>query len=109
MIESLLGSVNLERVLIFLQCREEGYAREIAKFYDIPLTPVINQLKKLEVGNVIFAKKQGKTKIYKFNPRFPFQQELRNLLEKVITFYPQDVVQKLQYNRRRPRRSTKPI
>lgn len=33
MIESIVGSINCERVLTFLNAREEGYAREIATFY----------------------------------------------------------------------------
>lgn len=109
MIESVVGTLNKERILVFLQCREEGYAREIAKFFDIPLTPVINQLKILEAGNVLFAKLQGRTKIYKFNPRYPFLEELRNLLKKVVSFYPENIKHELQYNRRRPRRSEKPL
>lgn len=109
MIESLLGTVNKEKILVFLQCREEGYAREIAAFYDIPLTPVINQLKILEAGNVIFSKLQGRTKLYRFNPRYPFLTELRNLLVKVVSFYPENIKKDLQYNRRRPRRSEKPL
>ena len=32
MIESLLGSKNAERVLMYIFAREEGYAREIANF-----------------------------------------------------------------------------
>lgn len=34
MLEGLLGSKNRERVLLFVYCRDKGYAREIARFYD---------------------------------------------------------------------------
>jgi hypothetical protein len=34
MLEPLLGSTNAERVLIFILARNEGYAREIARFFD---------------------------------------------------------------------------
>jgi len=34
MIEVLLGSKNAERVLIYIFSREEGYAREIARFFN---------------------------------------------------------------------------
>jgi len=37
MLEAILGSVSRERVLIFLYAREEGYAREIARFFDTDL------------------------------------------------------------------------
>ena len=33
MIEVLLGSKSAERVLIYIFSREEGYAREIARFF----------------------------------------------------------------------------
>ena len=107
MIESLVGTLNKERVLVFLLCREEGYAREIAEFYKIPLTPVINQLKILENGSIIYAQLRGRTKIYEFNPRYPFLEELKNLIEKVVSFYPEEIIKELQYNRRRPRRTNK--
>src|SRR6185436_17736989 len=37
MIEVLLGSKNAERVLIYIHTRQEGYAREIARFYNTDL------------------------------------------------------------------------
>ena len=86
MLEALLGSINKEKILLFVISRESGYARQIAGFYDIPLTPVINQLKKLEEGSILYAEMQGKTKVYKFNPRFPFLKELKQLLEKVLAY-----------------------
>lgn len=109
MLEGLFGSIYKERILMFIFCREQGYAREMAVFYDIALTPIINQLKNLESGSVVFAQSQGRTKIYKLNPRYPFLQELKNLLEKALQFYPQDLKKKLLYNRRRPRKSNKPL
>lgn len=109
MLESLFGSIYKEKILIFILCREEGYAREIAKFYGIPLTPIINQLKNLESSSIIFAQSQGRTKVYKFNPRYQFLPELKKLLEKAVSFYPQELQQELLYNRRRPRRSNKPL
>ena len=48
MIEVLLGSKNAERVLIYIFAREEGYAREIARFFNTDLKSIQNQLDKLE-------------------------------------------------------------
>ncbi len=109
MLEGLFSSIYKEKILTFILCREKGYAREIARFYDIPLTPLINQLKNLESGTVLFAQAQGRTKMYKFNPRYPFLSELKKLLEKVVNFYPEELQQRLLYNRSRPRRSNKPL
>ncbi len=109
MLESLFGSATKEKILIYIFCREEGYGREIAGFFRIPLSPVLQQLKKLEAGNVLFARTKGRTKVYKFNPRFPFLQELKSLLEKAVSFYPEEITQQLYYDRRRPRKSNKEL
>ena len=37
MLEPLLGSTNAERVLLFLLARSEGYASEIARFFETDL------------------------------------------------------------------------
>ena len=108
-LKPILGSKNLERVLIFLAARNEGYAREIARFYDTDLMPVQNQLEKLEDGGVIVRKKIGKTILFRFNPRYPFLQELTTLLEKALEYYPEEIRDQLIYNRRRPRQQDKPL
>ena len=45
MIELLFGSINRERVLVFLYCRQEGYAREIAHFLKLILARYKNSWK----------------------------------------------------------------
>lgn len=109
MIESIVGSLSCERVLIFLLARGEGYAREIARFYDTDPTPIQKQLEKLELGGVLVSRSVGRTRLFQFNPRYPFNAELRELLTKVLTFYEEDERDRLQMNRRRPRRKGKPL
>ena len=87
MLEPLLGSTSAERVLIFILARNEGYAREIARFYKTDLTPIQKQLERLERGSNLVSLKVGRTRLYEFNPRYAFIKELRNLLQKTITFY----------------------
>ena len=109
MLESLFGSVNRERVLIFISARGEGYAREIADFYDTDLSPIQNQLDRLEAGNIFISKKQGKTRVYQYNPRFPFLKQLRAFIDKVIEFLPEKERERLVMVRKRPRRKGKPL
>ena len=109
MLESLLGSTNCERVLMFLTARNEGYAREIARFFETGLGPVQKQLEKLEAGGVLFSRLAGRTRIYAFDPRYPFLQELKKLLEKALSFYSEELREELLMNRRRPRRRGKPL
>ena len=62
MIEPLLGSKNRERVLLFLHARDEGYAREISRFYKTDLSQIQKQLERLEIGNILYSKTLGKTR-----------------------------------------------
>ena len=87
MIEALLGSVNRERVLLFLYCRKEGYAREIARFFNINPSQIQKQLERLEEGGILYSRVAGKTRLYGLNPRYPFLKELNSLLEKTLSFY----------------------
>jgi hypothetical protein len=109
MLEYLFGSVNKERVLRYLFIRKVGYAREIAAYFETDVTPIQNQLNKLEIGNILNSKLSGKTKLFSINPRYPFYKELNQLLEKSIEFLPKEEKEKLTKYRTRPRRSRKPL
>jgi len=103
MIEALLGSKNAERVLIYIFMRDEGYAREIASFYEAALPPIQMQLDKFEKSGLLVSRSVGRTRPYEFNPRYPFLNELKALLAKALTFYPVKEQEELKMNRRRPR------
>jgi predicted ArsR family transcriptional regulator len=109
MLEPLFGTENSERVLLFLLTRNEGYAREIAQFFDTNLYAIQRQLDKLETGGVLVSRTVGRTRLYQFNPRYPFLNELKQLLEKALSFYPEAIRENLEMNRRRPRKRDKPL
>jgi hypothetical protein len=109
MLESLIGSTTCEKALVFLTARQEGYVREIADFFDIASAPLLRQLEKLENGGILYSKSVGRTRVFGFNPRYPFLNELRALLTKVLTFYPDDIRNRLENDRRRPRKKDKPL
>lgn len=109
MIESIVGSRSSERVFIFLIARQEGYATEIAKFFDADLYAIQKQLERLENSEVLVSKKVGRTRVYQFNPRYPFLNELMSLLEKALSYYPDEIKEGLMMNRRRPRKKDKPL
>ena len=48
MLEPIVGSKSSEQVLMFLLAREEGYATEIARFFDADLYAIQKQLSQLE-------------------------------------------------------------
>jgi hypothetical protein len=108
MLEPILGSTNCERTLIFILARSKGYPREISRFFDVDLSPIQQQLDKLESGGVLVSQTAGRTRLYEFNPRYPFLKELKALLDKALSFYPEEEKNMLLMNRRRPRRRGKP-
>ena len=107
MLVPLLGSKGSENVLIFITARVEGYATEISQFFSMDISTVQNQLDKLENGGILVSQSKGRTRLYTFNPRYPFLKELKQLLEKALSFYPEEEREKLVMNRRRPRRRGK--
>ena len=109
MLEPLLGSTNAERVLMFIFTRDEGYIREIARFFGSDPDSIQKQLVRLESGGVLVSRYVGRTRLFSFNPRYPFLKELKQLLEKAMKFYNEEEHERLFMNRRRPRRSGKPI
>jgi len=109
MLEPILGSVNAERVLVYILAREQGYAREIARFFGADPDSIQKQLVKLEAGGVLSSAGAGRTVIYKFSPRYAFLPELKGLLEKALRLYPQAERERLVLSRRRPRRRAKPL
>jgi hypothetical protein len=109
MIEALLGSLDRERALIFLRARGRGYAREIARHFRAGLAPIQQQLDKLERGGVVYSQLVGRTRVYQFDPRYPFLPQVECLLDKVLEAYPDQEREALLMNRRRPRRRGKPL
>lgn len=109
MLEPILGSRSSEQVFIFLIAREKGYATEISKFFDVDLYAIQNQLERLENADVLVSRKVGRTRVYEFNPRYPFLSELKSLLEKALSYYPEEIQKQLLMNRRRPRKKDKPL
>lgn len=109
MLGALLGSLNKERVLIFLTAREKGYAREIARFFDAPLDPVQKAMDGLEQAGVLVGRTVGSTREYRFSPRYPLRAELAAMLDKALSLYPSKLREALMMTRERPRRRGKPL
>lgn len=108
-LEPLLGSTNAERVLMFILARDEGYSRQIARFFDADPDSIQKQLTRMEASSILVSRSAGRTILYEFNPRYPFLPELKSLLEKALEFYPDKERERLLMNRRRPRKKDKPL
>ena len=109
MLEALFGTKSRELVLQYLLTFKEGYAREIARYFDISLPSIQNQLSHLENSGVLLSKMSGRTRVYFFNPRYVFLEELSTLLVKAKEYYSPELKEKLTMQRSRPRRPKKPL
>ena len=109
MIDKLFGSKSAEDVLLFLTAFEEGYARKIALFYGTSLNVIQKRLAKLEDAGVLVSTMKGRTKLYVWNPRYPFLKEFQAFLKKVFLYLPEETAEKYRQQRRRPRKGDKKL
>lgn len=107
MLESLFGNRTVEKVLFFIERYGNGYAKDIADTFAVSVNGIQRQLRRLEEGGILASRLYGQVRIYQFNPRYPFQNELRTFLKKAINYLPQDQIDKYYMRRTRPRRQGK--
>ncbi|MBA3684548.1 MAG: ArsR family transcriptional regulator [Planctomycetes bacterium] len=109
MLSGILGSEDAERVLLYILAREQGYGREISQFWGTTQTGVKRQLERLEAAGILMAQAVGRTRVYTWNPRYPFARELQALLARAVSLLPDTDRERLLMHRRRPRRTGKPL
>jgi DeoR/GlpR family transcriptional regulator of sugar metabolism len=111
MLEFLFSNKNVEKVLMYLCIHGKVNASELSKTFKTSLDPVQKTLRKLEEGGLLASFLVGKTRVFQWNPRYPFLEEIQALAKKAYTFLPSQI-QKTSYQstkRKRPRRSGKPL
>ena len=110
MLEGIFGNASAEKVLLYLEQYEEGYATAIARTFDgISLNMAQRQLERFERAGALISSLQGRTRLYTWNPRYPFRRELRALLRKALDQLPASERKRYFTERRRPRRAGKPL
>ncbi|MCK4264406.1 MAG: winged helix-turn-helix transcriptional regulator [Candidatus Aminicenantes bacterium] len=107
MLEKLFGSKTAERVLMYLFVFQEGYPTEISRIFSIPLNMIQKQLFKFEEGGMLVSRLRGKVRIYQWNPRYPFLNEVEKLLERNFEYLPEVIKERYYRQRTRPRRRDK--
>ena len=111
MLRELFGNSTIEKILFFILMNKTCYGAQLSKVFDIPVSNVQKALERLELGGVLVSLMVGKTRVYQFNPRWPFLKEFKSFLQKAYSFLPEDIHK--QYYRRpirkRPRRKGKPL
>lgn len=111
MLESLFGNPVIEKVMFFLLVSGKCYPSQLKNTFHSPLYSFQRALARLEKGGVIISYQEGKTRIYQFNPRYPFLIELKAFLQKAYEFFPKEMREKYYepISRKRPRRQGKPL
>ena len=109
MLEAVVGSTNAERVLLFMAARGQGYAAEIAKTYGVGASMIQKQLDRMERDGLLVNQQVGRTRVYSFNPRFAFTEEVKALALAALDKYPTEFQEKLSTSRQRPRKARKPL
>jgi predicted transcriptional regulator len=109
MLEGIFGNKNAEKVLLHIFHYGESHASGIAKDFKTSLTPIIQQLNRLESAGILTSKETGRSRIYSFNPKSPLTRPIKELVEIAYNAIPLSERQILFQTRRRPRRKGKPV
>jgi DNA-binding transcriptional ArsR family regulator len=102
------GSSARTSVLVALRLLEEGYARELARLLEMPLSVVQRALRSLEADGLVAARAAGRTRLFRLDPRYFARVELAALLLRLVDAYP-ELKRRVETERRRPRKSGKPL
>src|SRR5437899_3138339 len=109
MLEYLFANKNVEKILIYLNLHGKANATELSRSFESALDPIQKTLRKLEEGGLLASFLEGKTRVFQWNPRYPFLGEIQSLAKKAYTFLPSDLQERYFQNkkRKRPRKSGK--
>lgn len=111
MLEYLFSNKNVEKILIYLHLHQKANATELSRSFNSSLDPIQKTLRKLEEGGLLVSFLEGRTRVFQWNPRYPFLFEIQALAEKAYTFLPSNI-QETYYQsmkRKRPRKTAKPL
>ena len=107
-LQVLFGGKAPTRVLLFLENYSEGYARQISKIFDMPVSEVQKQLNKFEESSILVSRMVGTSRMYSWNPRDPALSGLRTLLRETLdSGIPEETLKRYYRVRQRPRRRGK--
>lgn len=114
--ETLFGSRSAAYTLLYMESYGSGYAAQIAETFDLPQNAVKQQLNKFESDGILISYTVGRARIFEFNPRSSTVQNLRQFLSAELEYLksdfsslPSEIYQQCFQQRRRPRRSGKPL
>src|ERR1700738_2455693 len=109
MLEYLFSNKNVEKILIYLSLHAKANATELSRAFHSSLDPIQKTLRKLEEGGLLVSFLEGRTRVFQWNPRYPFLKEIQALAEKVLELLPTHIQETCYHvtKRKRPRKTGK--
>ena len=83
MLEYLFGNKNTEKILVYMSIHGKANATELSRAFCSSLDPIQKTLKKLEEGGLLVSFLEGRTRVFEWNPRYPFVEEIGSFMSKV--------------------------
>lgn len=108
-LEGLIGNETASKVLLYLESYGSGYPRSISETFEISISQVQRQLERFEREGILVSRLIGKTRVYEWNPRCFYLNELKSILSKSLERLPESIKNKYFRERARPRRKGKPL
>jgi DNA-binding transcriptional ArsR family regulator len=111
MLKYLFSNKNVEKILMYLSLHGKANASELSRCFKSALDPIQKTLRKLEEGELLVSFLEGRTRVFQWNPRYPFLNEIQALATKAFEFLPADIQEDcyLIRVRKRPRKTGKPL
>jgi DNA-binding transcriptional ArsR family regulator len=109
MLEGIFGNKTAEKVLLHIYHYGESYPSAISQDLKIAHNPVVKQLDRFERAQILTAKVMGRTRVYRFNDRFPLTSPVKELIKRVYESIPLKQREQMFSVRRRPRTRGKPV
>lgn len=106
---SLFGTRSTELILLYMIVYREGATSTMATTFGMNKNRIYSQLKRLEEAGIIVGRTQGNQRLFAINPRLYFRAELEALLRKGLKLVSEEDREKYFTERRRPRRTGKPL
>lgn len=106
-LEAILGNRSSAQALMFIEAYGSGHPARIASTFDVPLTGIYRQLRRLEANGVLVSRTVGRTRLFEFNTRNPTVRNLRAFLAAELELLPEEETKAYFRQRQRPRRTGK--
>lgn len=108
-LHNLFRSEQDEFILYYFYAYKKGYGRDIARTFGYSLNNVQKILLRFEEAQIICGFTYGRTRLFEFDPRYPFYKELQALIKTAFDALPPEIDEKYFTKRTRPRRTGKPL